>query len=250
MINKFKVLINHTFIDVFDESSIIVDLGAHIGQFSKFFSEKFPYSKIILVEANPNLVKDIELNLKNKKNIEIINAAIGNDSKEYIEFYLSEDFECSSLNKNFRDKFGVNKKQNKVEVKMITLNDLLSTFNLKRIDLLKIDIEGAEWDILENFSKENYERIQQISVEFHDFIDPSLRKRTKKCIKRLKGLGYFLIHKKGKFMYGTPYKDCLFFKNEYPLLIYLEYFIHNFKTLLDLKLNRLWFHSSKNTNKY
>lgn len=246
MIDNLKVLKNHTFIDLFNEDSIIVDLGANIAEFSKLFSEKYPYSKIILVEANPNLVKDIELNLKNKKNIEIINAAIGNDSKEYIEFYLSSESECSSLNKKFRDKFGINKEQSEIEVKMITLNDLFNIFNLKRIDLLKMDVEGAEWDILENFSKENYERIEQISVEFHDFVDPSLRKRTKKCIKRLKDLGYFLIHKKGKFIYGSPYSDCLFFKNEYPLLIYLEYLSHNFKTLLDLKLSGLRAFNSKN----
>ena len=68
MIDNLKVLKNHTFIDLFNEDSIIVDLGAHIGEFSKLFSEKYPYSKIILVEANSNLIKDIELNLKDKRN--------------------------------------------------------------------------------------------------------------------------------------------------------------------------------------
>jgi len=226
MINKFKVLKNHTFLDLFNKNSVIVDLGANIGEFSKIFSERYSYSKIILVEANPNLIKDIKINFKNRKNVKIINAAIGKESKEKIEFYLSVDDESSSLNKKLRDKFEANKDQDKAIVKLITISDIYEIFNLKKIDLLKMDIEGAELDILENFSEIDFEKINQISVEFHDFIDPSLRKRTEKCIKQLKDLGYSFIHKKGKFMYGSPYKDCLFFKTNHPKLMYLMFLFH------------------------
>jgi len=228
---NLKEIKYHIFIDRFNEDSIVVDLGANVGQFSKIFSEIFPYKKIILIEADSNLIKDIKSNLKDIKNVKIINAAVGNELKEKVDFYLSKDSESSSLNKNFRDIFGINDKPNFVNVKMITIDKIFKMFDIKKIDLLKIDIEGSEWDILEKFSKKEFEQIEQISVEFHDFIDPSLRYRTKKCIKRLKKLGYFFIHRRGEFMHETPYKDCLFFKAKFPLLIYLKFYFNSLKTL-------------------
>ena len=211
---KFECLEGHTFIDCFDKKSVIIDLGANKGQFSKLMMEKYPQSTIILIEGNPHLIQDLKSTFGNKENIKIINVVIGPITQDSVKFYLSNNSKTSSIYKSIRDEFEVEKEINEVNLKMITLNDLFSLFNLEKIDLLKMDIEGAEWDILESFSKEDYKRVDQISVEFHDFVDPSLRKRSEQCIEKLKKFGYSLVYEGTDYLHGSPYINCLFYKNE------------------------------------
>lgn len=79
--------------------------------------------------------------------------------------------------------------------------------------MVKIDIEGGEWDIILQWTKKDLDKIGQISVEFYDFIDNSLKFRTEECIMKLLNYGYNLIHHGSNYMYGTSYMDCIFFKN-------------------------------------
>ncbi len=211
---KFDTLREHTFINFFNKDSVLVDLGANIGEFSKLLLKKYLFSKAILIEANPELIKNLKDNFKGKKNVNIVNAvAIGGKAKK-VKFYLSKNTISSSIHKEFRDKFGENENQTQVVVDSISLRKIFKEFNLKKINLLKIDIEGAEWDFLKKFSKEDYKKIDQISMEFHDFIDSSLKYKSDKIINKLKNLGYLFINKGSDFLEGTPYKDCLFYKSE------------------------------------
>ena len=79
-------------------------------------------------------------------------------------------------------------------------------------DLLKVDIEGAEWDLFDSLSDEDFAKIGQITVEFHDFVFPSMRERSEKIIKRLKDMGFSFISKEKHWHHGTPYGDCLFYR--------------------------------------
>jgi FkbM family methyltransferase len=62
------------------------------------------------------------------------------------------------------------------------------------IDLLKIDIEGFEYEVLESCLSENI-HIQQICVEFHDFFPDIPKARTNQMIRDLKAHGFVLIHR-------------------------------------------------------
>lgn len=53
------------------------------------------------------------------------------------------------------------------EVPLITISEIMDEFNIEEFEYVKIDIEGAEYEILENLPK----GIKQFSVEFHDFLD-------------------------------------------------------------------------------
>ncbi len=84
-----------------------------------------------------------------------------------------------------------------------------------------MDIEGAEFDIIKNFSKDNYEKINQLTIEFHDFLDHELRKKVNKTIKKLIKLGYACRFDKptNVLFYKTPYPKLMF------IYIYTKYFI-------------------------
>jgi FkbM family methyltransferase len=62
------------------------------------------------------------------------------------------------------------------------------------IDLLKIDIEGFEYDVLESCFAENI-RIRQLCVEFHDFFPEIPKARTNQMIRTLESRGFDLIHR-------------------------------------------------------
>ncbi len=71
-----------------------------------------------------------------------------------------------------------------------------------RIDILKLDIEGAEYEVLEDIIKNNIE-VDQICVEFHHFFDDIPRKTTRKAMKMLRDAGYVRIHRHGlDFLYS------------------------------------------------
>lgn len=207
---KFDYIRGHTFIDNFDKDSVVLDLGSYKGEFSKELIKKYPISKIILVEGNPNLYNKLKETFKGDNSINIVNAVVGSKPKDKIRFYLSNNSEANSIYKPISNKYGLTNQE--IYTKMIDIDSIFSSFKIKEVDLIKMDIEGAEWDILKNFSKKDFDRVNQISVEFHDFFNPSLREKSEICIEKLKGLGYSFISKKGRYMWGTPYKDCLFYK--------------------------------------
>jgi len=210
---------HHFYISIFQRNKkyVLVDMGANKGLFAKEFLRRCSISKAVLIEPDPSLAKDLRSDFP-EKNIYILNAAIGPEVSESVPFYLSKNQEASSLNKELVKGHGLVDEGSQVNVRMTTLKEVCSLFDLTKIDLLKIDIEGAEYDLLENLSKEDFKKIDQISVEFHDFIDPELRERTEKCIKKIRSHGYLFIYAGTTYLYGSPYENCLFFKKRVALI--------------------------------
>ncbi len=65
---------------------------------------------------------------------------------------------------------------------------------LEKIDLLKIDIEGAEIALFDSTSNDVLSRIRQITVEFHDFIpELGIQNDVKRTKLRLQSLGFYCI---------------------------------------------------------
>jgi hypothetical protein len=75
-------------------------------------------------------------------------------------------------------------------VRIVTLDDFVRSLSLTRIDLLKVDIEGAEIEVLQNASREVLSMCDQICVEFHDFLDPASITDIRCAIRRLRLLGF------------------------------------------------------------
>ena len=59
----------------------------------------------------------------------------------------------------------------KEKVPAITLTDIFAKHKLKKVDFLKIDVEGAEYDILFSTPKKELAKVQTIALEFHDTVE-------------------------------------------------------------------------------
>jgi len=177
-----SIFIQREYADYFPfyKKAIIVDIGAHKGYFTMFAAlNTAADSKIICVEpVNSNfkiLEKNVERN-ENKngnesgnwnKNITLVKAAVAAFDGQ-LEIQLSHDTNHSIIGDN-----PLSGKSNSTEkVKAITLDSLLKNYGLIDVDFLKMDCEGAEYDILFNASFETLKRIKILSLEFHDLKDP------------------------------------------------------------------------------
>ena len=137
---------------------VIYDCGANVGMSCTYFNRLYINSKIKAFEADPQIVEILtrNLNSNNINNVEIINKAIWTHN-DGIEIGI-EGADGSSI---FLE-------DNKIKVESLRLKDLLESED--RIDFLKLDIEGAELEVIED-CKENLYKVENLFIEYHSFLD-------------------------------------------------------------------------------
>jgi FkbM family methyltransferase len=143
------------------QDSVVIDIGAHIGVFSILAGKKAFRGKVFAYEPFEEnfemLNKNITLN--NMKNISAFKLGISN-KKGKRKLVISRD---NSGGHSFYEKNG-----EKVEIKTITLKQVFEQNKIKKCDFLKIDCEGAEYEILLNTPFKYLKKIKSISAEYHD----------------------------------------------------------------------------------
>jgi len=127
----------------------VFDLGANFGWFTLVLSKLVGSSgRVYSFEADPSLVNILKENVKlnNFSNISIIPFAVSN--KNCIsKFFLNESYDTrNQLESNLPSK-------NIVDVKVISLDEFCNQENLKKVDFIKMDIEGSEPKALEGMMK-------------------------------------------------------------------------------------------------
>ena len=160
--------------------AIVVDAGAHRGEFSQILTREYG-STCYLVEANPLLADQLRQSGVNN----VINAALGGDDG-IARFITRANPEAGGIIANTTDTGEAT-----VEVETVSLPTLFARYSLPKIDLLKLDIEGAEFDLFRKVPDELLRGIGQITVEFHDFL-PTFKDQGlyESARKRLIGLGF------------------------------------------------------------
>jgi FkbM family methyltransferase len=141
------------------KGKIFIDIGANIGKYSILIANKNNSAKIIAIEPSKEATslfkKNVEIN--NLKNIEILEKLLFSKRKR-IKFYLNpEKTTRNSILKNevLRDKKYKSKK-NIISYHWMeteTLDNLLSNQKREKVELLKIDVQGAELDVLKGAIK-------------------------------------------------------------------------------------------------
>ena len=182
----FKQISGHwIYVPKINKESIVIDLGANKGNFSKEMVKKFSVS-CYAVEPDINLFKEI-----NVPGISKYNYAISKNNGP-VSFFISNNDEASSLIKDFQSNWA-NKGEHLVEG--VTWELLIQHLNLtqKKISILKVDIEGSELDLIDSFTSDNISLVEQITIEFHDWINKSLHERTLFAIKKLISLQFMAV---------------------------------------------------------
>ena len=142
------------------QGGVLLDVGANQGRFGRGVAALASVS-VISVEANPDLAT-----LLRQRGIRVIECALGlRDGIEHLN--IGENDEASSIRlPRGRDAHLVVRQT--VPVVMKTLRTLLEEQKISRAACVKLDIEGAEIDVLMSVGASSIEIAPQWTVEFHD----------------------------------------------------------------------------------
>lgn len=142
-----------------NNEDIIIDIGAHIGLFSLFASQYCKNGKIFSyepVEKNFSILKEnIELN--KIKNIIHFNSAVSNQLNKLKIFMNSDDSAHSIFESD----------ETFIEVNSTTIKSIFDQNKIENCNLLKLDCEGAEYQIIESIPKEYFLKIDKMMIEYH-----------------------------------------------------------------------------------
>lgn len=146
-----------------DSINTFVDIGANYGMLSTPFLVR--NKKVYLVDADSYNISLLENNHSINKNVSIIHKAIYSYDGE-IEFWEQPGISVvSSI--DYTSVIGTSDRIKKV-IECITPNTLINNYiKEESIDLLKIDIEGAEYEVFKSFDDESMNKIKRFLIEFH-----------------------------------------------------------------------------------
>jgi len=140
-----------------NENSVVIDLGCYIGEFTDNIKNKFN-CKIYSFEPIKRFYDICFDKFNNDSKIKIYKSGLSNDNKK-VDFTIGG--EASSMFSN--------EKKPEIGVDLIKIDDFLLQEKIEKVDLLKMNIEGGEYDLLEHMIKNNLTgKFENIQVQFHD----------------------------------------------------------------------------------
>jgi FkbM family methyltransferase len=164
--------------------SQVVDLGANRGDFYLSLSKRTA-CRYCAVEAAPDLYRQ----LPTVPGLRKFNIAV-HSRDERLFLALSNNPQANSIQKGIAGRYGY---RGEVEVEGWTLEHVLAEAQLATVDLLKVDIEGAEIGMFNSTSDATLGKISQIAVEFHDFLNPADLPQVKAIVRRVRDLGFLVL---------------------------------------------------------
>lgn len=185
--------IKETFIDAFytrygvpvQDGWTVIDIGAAIGDFSIYAAFGNPNTLIYAFEPFPDsyqlLIKNLTLNAISNV-IGFQQAIWREEGPLMLDLTEGEPLQITSKAHALQDKPG-----RTVPVNAKTLAGVLDENEIQRIDLLKLDCEGAEYEILMYSSKETLAKFSRIVMEYHDVDEDHTHKHL---IRFLQNAGY------------------------------------------------------------
>ena len=211
MISFFKSIFNkkksHDVIKLLNSGDLFFDIGAHLGSKSNQFLNK--KLKTVMVEPLPQCIKQLKVKFKHKKDVEILQKAVGKNIGTMTLEINSKMPTISTMAEHWKKgRFSSEKWDQKILVEVITLDQLIKIYG--KPDYIKIDVEGFELEVLLGLTQ----KVGIISFEFaSEFLD-----QTFECLSHLKKIGYndynFSIGEKRKFFSEWSTTDKLIKKLE------------------------------------
>lgn len=145
-------------------NSVVLDIGANIGLHSISFSEMASQGLVVSFEPSLETFELLLRNIKGKSNISPLNLAIS-DSGGLVDFYQASDNAYSSLVDTQRKSIvGVTK------VACMKVDDVVEGLGLRRVDFVKIDVEGLESNVLKG--------MEQVIAKYHPVLFCEIYKGT------------------------------------------------------------------------
>jgi FkbM family methyltransferase len=191
----FETIHTHTiYTPPLGADAVVLDLGAYRGEFAQEMSARYG-GTYYLVEANPLLAEALRV----EGRFPVWHCAVA-ETEGPLPFHIAHNDTGSSLLTLPRASVYNCVLRETVQVPTRRLESLLTDIRAPRIDLLKMDIEGAEVMVLRSLSRPILRAIGQITVEFHS--DPvfgfDLHREVEEVIRSLQRQGFLCLDFSGR----------------------------------------------------
>ena len=158
----------------------VIDIGAHIGLFSLLVSQLCKTGKILSFEpVSENfdlLVSNLKLN--HIKNILPFNMAVSKNSGR-LDLFLNNDQSAHSI---------FSKSSESINVESTSLQKIFEEHKISSCKILKLDCEGAEYEIIDSLPSEYLDKIQNMVIEYH--LADTKPELVKSLILKIKNAGF------------------------------------------------------------
>jgi FkbM family methyltransferase len=172
--SKFEMMVMQWFQDDGDkklrldynlnDKSLVLDFGGYEGQWASDIFSKYECN-IIVFEPVQSFADSIQQRFKLNNKIEVCQYGLGNSSR----------METIHVSANGSSTFGKSSETESIQI--LDIKDWIEKRNITKIDLIKINIEGGEYELLERLLDSNLiEIVENIQVQFHDISDDSRRR--------------------------------------------------------------------------
>lgn len=179
--------------------NVVFDIGANIGLWTAFILEKGA-KYVYAFEPNKLAISQLKNNFKNNEKVSIIPKGIYHEHTK-IPFYVDATNSLISSVVNGDDKVLA------YEIDTLTIDDVITSNNIDKIDLLKMDIEGAEFDIFDNITVETMNKIDSLLIEYHDFYFSDGDRKVDNLVRELEDFGFHVTKPEGvKYVFATRLK--------------------------------------------
>jgi len=144
-----------------DDHTVVMDIGAHIGAFALFASVNNPHGRVIAYEPDEENFRLLTKNIQEsaRTNITAHKKAMAGSVGMRTLYISNRDPDCHNL---FVDESG-----EKEEVACTTLPAAMAEDKVADLDYLKIDCEGAEYELLFACDPALFAHVRQIAMEVH-----------------------------------------------------------------------------------
>ena len=170
-----KIFLDHEYaLNLNNSPDFIIDAGANTGLSSVYFAQRFPSATIISLEPEPHNFQLLIRNTQSYPNIHPIQSALWYEATplNIIDFGKHDNFQVVIdilLQNDIEIKSKLERYNGKVLLRCIaiTISDLVERFNISRIGLLKMDIEGSEREVFIH-SSPWIGKVDAIVAELHE----------------------------------------------------------------------------------
>lgn len=230
--------------------AVVIDVGANLGLFSLYVARHFDATRVFAFEPVEPIYLCAKKNLASYDNVQVLHCGLSDAEREIeIEYFpkapsnstvysADKHAECRGFADGFRMSeiwnvskpfyvllslafpirralirwYFANKFANGAvyRSRMTTLDRVLAEQQLETVDLLKIDVEGAELDVLAGLSDDNLTKVRQLALE----ISPKNKSRLAALKARLSAAGFRSVTVESVVASSDPDKDV------YPCVLY------------------------------
>ena len=151
------------------ENPLIIDIGANAGFFNVLLFSKLKGARVFAYEplrSNIELFKKTIGENSSLKNIHLEQLAVTGAKKEKVELFTEDTEDNTVVSSVFS---GFNKlNQKSISVPAKSLTSIIETNNFQKVDLLKLDCEGSEYDIIYNTDSTILKKVDMMVIEVHE----------------------------------------------------------------------------------